>query len=90
MEIKSLPIWAKKFLQPDSAAVVELETGHRNSDGQRTQLGIHQFINFILTDEETAAKFAAHLKDKRDVAKAKAKAAKAALKAGESVDEDED
>ena len=82
----------RKLFQGDSHAVVQLETGYRNTNGQRTQVGIHQFLNFLEADEVIGPKFVEYLKAKRDEAKAAADAATRTNRtiAAPEVDEDDE
>ncbi len=66
MTIKEVKDSFLRLVGVDSDAGVAVQTGYRNTDGERTQLGIHLLLNFI--EENNKEEFFAWLRSKRDVA----------------------
>ena len=54
-----------KLIGIESFAAIALQTGYRNEAGERTQVGIHMALNFLL-DENNNEAFKTYLRARRD------------------------
>lgn len=66
MTLRTIADSLLKLLGIDSNGAVAVQTGYRNEAGERTQTGIHIFLNFL--EDKMGTEFYAWLKDKRDAA----------------------
>lgn len=60
--LKELTNAVKRRIDPKTRLMIEI--GYLNNELERTNTGIHQFLNFL--EEKYQAQFVAYLKDLRD------------------------